>query len=221
MGTGSLGLWQRNVRAIVFDMDGVVVDSSAIHAEAFRQALEPLGVVFEYSDYAGMRTREAIEAIASANGVVLSSQRLQELADLKTAMAVERLRRETPLAPQAREVLDRLHRSYPLALATSASEATVRAVIEDNLLKPYFRHILTGADCRNPKPSPDIYLRAAELLGLPPQACLVVEDSMAGITAAKAAGAICAAVSGTVPMSELRRSGADVVLTGISELMAL
>ena len=212
---------KEQLSAVIFDMDGVLVLSSAIHAAAFAEALAPLAVTFDYRDYAGMRTREAIEAIACSNGLTLSSAELEELARQKSAAALRRVQSENPLHPAARQVLEYLYRQYPLALATSASESTVNAVVGGNSLTPYFRCILTGSHCRSAKPSPEIYLKTAGALGVESSTCLVVEDALAGITAAKAAGAVCAAVAGTLPAEQLRNSGADVVLSNLSELMEL
>lgn len=178
-------------------------------------------MAFDYRDYAGMRTRDAIEKAACAGGLQLSSDDLDHLARRKSAAALRRLKSENPIAPSAREILDRLCPRYPLALATSASDATVEAMIDGNFLRPYFRCILSAAQCRQAKPSPEIYLRAASMLQVHPSACLVVEDALAGIEAAKAAGAVCAAVPGTLPLATLRGSGADLVLSNISELLEL
>ncbi len=221
MSTHIFQSWKDQLSAVIFDMDGVLVLSSGIHAAAFAEALKPLSVTFDYPKYAGMRTREAIEAIACSNGLTLSSAELEELARQKSAAALRRMQAENPLNPAARQVLEHLHRHYPLALATSASESTVKTVINGNSLAPYFRCILSAADCRSAKPSPEIYLKAAGELGVKSSSCLVVEDAPSGITAAKAAGAVCAAVAGTLPIEQLRTSGADVVLSNLSELMEL
>ncbi len=221
MGVNPFDLWKPRLRAVIFDMDGVLVHSSGIHSRAFEEVLKPLGVPFDYSEYAGMRTRDVMERAVRAAGLVMGSAELEHLSRRKSAAALRRLTQENPLAPRSREVLERLSARYPLALATSASDSTVEAMMGGNLLLPYFRHIVSAAQCREAKPSPEIYLRAAQLLDVDPSSCLVVEDAAAGIAAAKAAGAICAAIAGTLPYEALRMSDADLVLTDISELLQL
>ena len=210
----------RLCRGIVFDMDGVLVLSTPVHEAAFREVLAPFHVDLSYQYYAGMKTRDVIDAIAETHGLDLSTEMREHLARSKTAAAVRRLQTSPPLAGYAREVLDFLHTRYVLGLATSASESSLDAVLNATGLRRYFQCILCARDVSQAKPAPEIYLRAARLMGLETRECLVIEDSAAGIAAARAAGTHCAAVPGTLSRPELLCAGADVVLNDLRELMA-
>lgn len=206
-------------RGIIFDMDGVLVLSTPVHEAAFREVFAPFNIDFSYQDYAGMRTRDTIDAIVEANGLDLSTEMRERLARSKTAAAVKRLQTSPPLADYAREVLHFLHTRYVLGLATSASASSVEAVVHATGLNAYFQRILCADDISKAKPAPEIYLRASGLMGLQPRECLVIEDSAAGIAAARAAGAYCAALAGTLSRPQLLCAGADVVLDDLRELM--
>jgi HAD superfamily hydrolase (TIGR01509 family) len=209
------------LKGVVFDMDGVLLLSSAIHEDSFMQVLRPYGVSFRYSDYAGMRTRETIEGILTTNNLVLPRDTLDELARRKSAIALERIRAENPIAPDAKVVLNDLREKYPIGLATSASAPSVRFFLEKNGLSSCFSLVITAADIRRPKPAPDIYESAISGLGIQPSGCLVVEDAVAGIRAAKSAGAVACGIPGTSPSAELIAAGADMVINELTELRSL
>jgi HAD superfamily hydrolase (TIGR01509 family) len=175
------------MKAILFDMDGVLTDSTAIHAWAFNEILRPYGIRVDYPRIAGMRTLDVMIMLLAEHGV--RDVDPAKLAAAKSDAALRRMREENPVVPGALDVVERLSAKFPLALASSGSPESVGAFLEMNAAWPLFQAVVTGADVPAAKPAPDIYLEAARRLGVPPGECLVVEDADAGAQAARAAGA--------------------------------
>jgi len=181
--------WLRPGMALALDMDGVVVDSNPLHSEAWRRyhrrfGIEP-GDAFDERMY-GKRNDEIVRDIF---GPAMSDAEVAE-----HGAAKERLYREIlgtmvneSLVPGVRDFLAR-HAGAPVGLATNAEPANVDFVLDGTGLRGYFRTIIDGHQVKHAKPHPEIYLRTAELLGVAPRNCIVFEDSLSGITAARAAG---------------------------------
>jgi HAD superfamily hydrolase (TIGR01509 family) len=168
-----------------------------------------------------MRTKETVEAILRDNGLWAPPDEIAALARRKSELALAWIAERNPVAPAARSVLEHLAGRYSLALATSASPATVACFLERNGLRSFFGPVLTGAEVLKAKPDPEIYLRSASLLGVPPSACLVIEDAVAGVKSAKAAGSVVCALAGVSSREALRGAGADFAIDDLEELMAL
>jgi HAD superfamily hydrolase (TIGR01509 family) len=219
------GSWVHGLRdrlsAIVFDMDGVLLQSSAIHEGAFRQVLRPLRASFRYEDYAGLRTRESLIGILEANRISITAAELEDLAVRKTRLALEQIERENPIAPSAKDVLAHLSRRFPLGLATSASDGTVAAFLERNGLRRFFGSVCTGSTVSCAKPAPDIYLSVFRELQVPGSRTLVVEDAPAGIAAGNAAGGVTCGLPGTSSAQSLLDAGAHGVIQSLEDLLAL
>ena len=210
------------LKGIIFDMDGVLLHSSPIHERAFRDALADLPVrTFEYSSVAGMRTDEALRTILSQNDIPQSGELISSLAAAKTRQAREAIARDNPVDPQCGAVLERLARKYALALASSASAATVDLFVDRNAVRERFSCILNGADVRCAKPAPDIYELACRRLGLPPSECLIVEDAANGVRAGKSAGATVWGLASTCSAYVLKQAGADRVLDNLGDLVTV
>jgi HAD superfamily hydrolase (TIGR01509 family) len=180
------------IRAIIFDMDGVLTDSSPIHAWAFQETLRPYGIAVDYPRIAGMRTLDVIRMLAPPGADAI------RLAEGKSALALRRMREENPVIAGALDVVERLSARFPLALASSGSPESVGAFLDMNSARPLFQVVLTGSDVQAAKPAPDIYVEAARRLGFAPGECLVVEDAEAGAQAARAAGCEVAMVTADV-----------------------
>jgi len=176
-------------RAVVFDMDGVLVDSEPAFFDAVNLTLEPTGKQIAWSAYKRL-LGTSVEVTWSE---VLSMLRLPVDIDKYLGrfdkVLLDCLR--VPRAPLlgAVDVLDDLaRRSVPFAVATSSIRPWYDAVMESTGLTGRFAVAVTADQIERQKPAPDIYLRAAGLLGLPPSACIAVEDTIPGIASAKAAG---------------------------------
>jgi beta-phosphoglucomutase len=174
--------------ALIFDLDGVVVDSMPAHTLAWQRYLERLGIPGE--DVAvRMHGRRNDEIVHDFLGPDVSPEVVFE-----HGAAKERLFREMVgprlvdlLVPGVVQFLERASQA-PVALATNAEPANVEFMLEGTGLAPRFRVIANGTDVKHAKPAPDIYLFAAERLNIHPRNCIVFEDSPVGIAAARAAG---------------------------------
>ncbi|MGD0778331.1 MAG: HAD-IA family hydrolase [Candidatus Solibacter sp.] len=209
-----------STKAVIFDMDGVLWLSSPNHARAYREALERVNVFdFEYAQYAGMRTVECLERVFEERGITITEATIAELAEEKNRLAVESLRRDPPVSPGCGQVLSRLRAKYRLALATSASPNTMEVFLEASGSRALFSILLCGRSVERPKPAPDIYLKAAELLGVEPGCTVVVEDAVAGVQAGKSAGAQVWALPTTSAAADLMAAGADRVIESLEGLL--
>jgi beta-phosphoglucomutase len=207
---------------IVFDMDGVLLNSSPIHAAAYEEALGSFSIRnFSYSRVAGMRSSDGVRAVLKENRIDLPDEQIADLAQTKTRIALARIFVENPIVPGATAVLRALADRLRLALASSASEAGVNGFLDRNELRPLFHCVVHSGDVRNAKPSPEIFQLAIRGLGLRAADSLVVEDAIAGIQAAKAAGAVACAIPSTCCADDLRRAGADLVIDELKDLLEI
>lgn len=177
------------LEAIIFDMDGVLVDSEPVHAEATRRLLSAHGVEFDPGpgeDFYGRTDREVFRALRQRYGLAAHEDDLAEQwIDLVVAMLPGRL---VPM-PGVPGVLDLLTANgYLLALASSSSPPIIQTTIDGLGLGQAFAATVSGRDVARGKPAPDIFIEAARRIGSAPASCLVVEDSQNGVRAAKAAG---------------------------------
>ena len=181
--------------AVIFDMDGVLVDSEPIHTEAIRDLLADHGVTYapgHEANFYGCTDREVFRAIRAHYHMAADEA---DLASDWIARVVSLLSR--PLEPMdgVPGVLHTLRNSgLRLALASSSAPRVISATLSGLGLTDVFEFAVSGHEVSRGKPAPDIFLEAARRLGLPPGACLVVEDSYNGLCAAVAAGIRCAAV---------------------------
>lgn len=203
------------VRSVVFDLDGVLMESTPFHAQAYTEVLAEAGVTgFEYARFAGMRTREVMGVIGEERGTGWDGERLGELSAAKTRRALELMRANRPVVAGCEELVRGLAGKYRVGLASSASRESVAWFLETTGLE--FGVVLTGGDVREAKPSPEIYLRAIEALGGGP--ALVVEDAVAGVVAGRAAGARVWGVLTSSAEEDLLAAGAERCYGGLGEL---
>lgn len=209
-------------RGLIFDMDGVLFLSTPAHANAFREVFSKHGVQqFQYAPYAGMKTEEVFSIVFENHGLSLPTEKLKQLVRLKRETARRILEQEAPLTERCAETLQTLCLKYRLALATSSSPENVDLFLNQSATREHFQVILSGADVMKAKPDPEIYRLAASKLGLKPTECIVVEDSLNGVKAARAASIPVIGVTGIYTAQELRASGTYLVIDRISELPLL
>jgi len=191
-------------RAFVFDLDGVIVDSNRVHSETWREYLRRCGREVPEGFDLRMFGRRNDDIVRDVFG-----QDLEPVEILRHGAEKEKLYREmmgpvlrAHLVPGVADFLER-HWDMPMAVATNGEAANANFVLAGGGLRKFFRAVVNGDQVTKPKPDPEIYLRAAALLGSPPANCIVFEDSKAGIEAARAAGARVVAVNATQPAFEL------------------
>ena len=189
--------------ALVFDLDGVIVDSNRVHSAAWGEYLRRCGREKPEDFDVRMFGRHNDDIVRDVFG-----RNLEPAEVLRHGAEKERLYREMMgpvlrdrLVPGVESFLER-HWDMPMAVATNAEAANADFVLSVSGLGKYFRAVVNGDQVEHPKPDPEIYVRAAESLGVTPVNCIVFEDSMAGIEAARAAGARVVVVNATHPVSE-------------------
>ncbi len=217
-----LRLKRLSPRGIVFDMDGVLLASSPIHEAAYRSALRGYDIPhFRYPNLASMRTRDGILTVLTEHNIAFSDDLVEKLAVAKSRLALAGIKTQNPIVPGARNVLVAMSQRFKLALASSGSEESVTAFLFLNDLRSLFHCTLHSGDVQHAKPSPEIFEAAILRLGLKPTDCLVVEDAVAGIQAAKAAGAVACGIPTTCTENELEQAGADLLIDRLEDLLEI
>ena len=187
------------VMALIFDMDGVIVDSTATHTEAWRIYLDRHGLAVAniVDRMLGKHNDELVRTFFPADR--LTAESISEHGFRKEALYREMMAPvlEDKLVPGVRDFIVR-NQHNPLAVATNAEPLNVDFVLTATGLRSYFKVVVDGRQVINPKPHPDVYLRAASMLGYDPANCVVFEDSVTGVRAARAAGAKVVGVSTTL-----------------------
>jgi HAD superfamily hydrolase (TIGR01509 family) len=185
------------IKGVLFDMDGVLVDSEPFICRAAIMMFEELGVKVlpeDFYPFVGMGENRYIGGVAENHGAKVDIERVKA----RTYEIYENIVRGklSPLPGAPEFISECRKRGFRLALATSADRVKMEVnLVEIGLPPATFDAIVTGLDVLNKKPFPDIYLKAAEMIGLKPQECLVAEDAASGIKAGKAAGCKCLAVT--------------------------
>jgi len=209
--------------AIIFDLDGVLADSETWWSEIDAKLLADYGVMYRgehHKNVVGISYRLAVEFYKKAFNL---SAPTEEMMGRRGEIATEFFAERIGLFPNVKEVLEELRRmKLHLAVATSSVSASARPFLDRHQLTQFFEVIVTGEEVERGKPAPDIYLCAAQHLGIHADACLVVEDALPGVAAAKAANMRVAAVPDRrfVDPREYEKQ-ADHVLANLKDLPAL
>ena len=207
------------IEAVVFDMDGVLVDSEPVWERVRRKLVAERGG--RWPDDAqdrmmGMSTAEWSRYISEEFGVPLAPERVAEL--VITAMKAE-YQAHLPLLPGAVEAVRALSGRWRLAVASSAPKSLIEAVLDAAGLRPAFAASVSSEEVTRGKPAPDVYLEATARLGVPPQGCAAVEDSSNGLRSAAAAGLTVIAVPRPeYPPAADALGQASVILDSLTEL---
>jgi beta-phosphoglucomutase len=179
----------KRIRALIFDMDGVIIDSNPWHRLAWAEYTRRHGVEMTEAMQQRMYGKRNDEIVRDFLGTHLSAPDVFAHGAAKEALYREFMkpRAAESLVPGIREFLTR-HRNSDLAIASNAEAANVDFVLDGAGLRSLFRVVMNGAQVTNPKPHPEIYLRVAEGLEAAPEECIVFEDSHTGVEAGLAAG---------------------------------
>jgi HAD superfamily hydrolase (TIGR01509 family) len=212
----------KSFRAVIFDLDGVLADSEPWWNKIDATLLAEHGITYRgehHRNVLGVSYRLAVEFYKKTFDLSVPTE---ELMRRRGEIATEFFANRIDPFPSTKQVLQELQQMNPpvrLGLATSSVSASARPFLNRHELTPCFEVIVTGEDVERGKPHPDIYLRAAEKLNVATDACLVIEDSLSGIAAAKAANMRVAAIPDTrfVDPREYE-TAADYLLRGLSEI---
>jgi HAD superfamily hydrolase (TIGR01509 family) len=205
--------------AVVFDLDGVIVDSEHVWDEVRRQLAEERGGRWHdraSRDMMGMSSSEWSRYMHDVIGLPEPPQEINsEVVRRLEAVYRERL----PLIPGAVEAVEAFAARWPLGLASSSNREVIDFVLEVSGLARSFTTTVSSEEVRRGKPAPDVYLEAARRLDARPERCAAVEDSEAGIRSAKSAGMRVLVIPNPhFPPADEALAGADVVLSSVAEL---
>jgi len=208
------------IQAILFDLDGLMVDSEPHSLASWEAVLAERGVTLDQltiESILGLRIDATARTLIDKYHL---SDTESELADAKTEYQIAHLDGNVRPMPGLIELLDEIdRRGMPKAIASSGIRRYVEAVLRVNGLLERFSVIITGDQVARGKPAPDVFLAAAQALNVEPQFCLALEDAPAGVQAAKAAGMTCIAVP-DYSMAQLDLSQADQIVTSLHEVQA-
>ena len=207
------------IKGLIFDLDGVLVFTDKFHYQAWKTMADELGVYFDETinhRLRGVSRMDSLEIILERyEGPDLSLREKEKLAEKKNEIYRTLLESMTPddVTKEVRDTLTKLReKGYKLAIGSSSKNA--KFILEKVELKDAFDAISDGNNITKSKPDPEVFLKAAEYLGLPPKACMVVEDAEAGIEAAKKGGMYAAGIG-----EAAKSINADEFLKTFSELV--
>lgn len=205
------------VKACIFDLDGVIVDTARYHFEAWKRLATELGIPITEADnerLKGVSRMESLNIILSIGGIKKDQDEMQKLADQKNSWFVEYINdmKSGEIFPGVLELLADLKRNN-MRIALASSSKNAQTVIGKLGIKSWFEVVVDGTMITHTKPDPEIFLTAADRLGIKPKDCVVIEDAEAGVAAAKRAGMKCIGIGNAAQLGN-----ADKVVERIDQL---
>lgn len=201
------------ISAVIFDMNGVIIDDEWIHSLAFQEVLKEYDVNITEEDYdkysLGVPVDASFENIIKAFDLKLDVT-IEELVEKERVSYNRLVEGKMKAVPGVIETIKKLSKKYKIALATSSKLEEAENVLSHFKIKKYFDEIITVDDVKHGKPDPEIYLLAAKRLNVPVEECVVFEDAAHGVDAAKAAGMRVIGITTNLPVEKL--GDADMVL---------
>ncbi len=210
----------KDLKAVLLDMDGVIVDGMPFHMRAWKEAFSAVGIeVTDVDIYIreGMDGLQTVREIAEEKGVPLTPEEQRRVNESKNRIlnGIFQVR----FIPGSLELIQKLQRKgLKLALVTGTKGEIVKKILKEGL-EGYFDVVITAESVLRKKPAPDPYLKAVEELGLRKEECLVIENAPAGIASAKRAGLKCLAITTSLPESYLKE--ADAILPDLEKVARL
>ncbi|MFO7616849.1 MAG: HAD family phosphatase [Bacteroidales bacterium] len=185
-------------KAIIFDMDGLLIDSEGLYRKVSYEMAGMLGKRLTDEILARQMGRSPLESLRIFRQELgIETHSAEELTQLRNDLMIREFRNQLLMMPGAKRIIGRFHSRKRLAIATGSPETLVREVMEITGLAGSFEHIQTSDGIRLGKPDPEIYLRAIRAMGLNPEECIVLEDSGNGVMAGHRAGCYVIAVPNT------------------------
>lgn len=207
------------MKAVIFDMDGVIIDSEPIHFEVDMQTMRDLGFNIsseELEKYVGTTNEYMFTDLKNRYNI---NQSIEEIINYKVEIAKNKVIESDlePIEGIKELLLDLKNKNISTAIASSSPRNFIDVVVSKFNLRDYFNFIVSGEEVDNGKPAPDIYIETAKKLGLHPEECTVIEDSRNGVLAAKAAGMKCIGFQ-NVNSGNQDLSKADNIVKSITEI---
>lgn len=214
------------LKAIIFDFDGVIADTEPVHLNAFKEILKTEGILLEdseyYSKYLAYDDITFFQKCLNDHGVRRENDYIDELVKRKSLIINELFRHGLHLFPGVRQFIKRKSKEYVLAIGSGALRKEIEHILHSFNMKEDFRSIVSADEVSKCKPDPEVYIKVLASLNqlvtgnkkITPEECLVIEDSVYGITAAKKAGMKCLAVTNSYTADKLTE--ADIVIDSFS-----
>ena len=207
------------MRAVIFDFDGVIADTEPLHFEGLRRTLAEIGIALTeadyYANYLGFDDRGCIAEALRVNDRAAPVALVQQLMQYKARAYLASVKDHLVIFPGVQAFVETAARAYPLAIASGALRPEIEFVLEQAGIRKAFRHITSAEDVTHGKPDPEPFLHALDGLNrvcasppITPDACLVIEDSLPGIRAARAAGMKVVAIANTHSIQDLHEAHA-------------
>ncbi|MDZ4832926.1 MAG: HAD family phosphatase [Candidatus Melainabacteria bacterium] len=207
-----------DLRALIFDMDGVLIDSEPMHLEAFKRFFKTLNIEYTAEQnalYLGRKDSEISELLIEKYGLNMTAP---ELVEKKEEIFRQLILAESSARPGVMQTLkEAVELGINRAVASSATLPTIKLIVNTLKLNQYFHSLSSGDEVKNGKPAPDVFLLAAERMQIAPEHCLVIEDTEAGVQAARAAGMKVVAIPCDATKHQTHAL-ADMRLDSLSEL---
>jgi HAD superfamily hydrolase (TIGR01509 family) len=208
------------ISTVVFDFDGVIADTERLHLGAFQDAFADRGWTLDerayFDRYLGWDDHGLVDAYARDHGLTIDAADAQTLVDAKTRAFSRHLSSAAVVFPDARACIEAMAGAFTLGIASGAQGHEIVAILRAAGLLSFFQTIVAAEDVSACKPSPMPYLTATARLGADPAACVAIEDSAAGLQAARTAGLRTIALTTTSPRHAL--AGADLVVDSLAAL---
>lgn len=204
------------IKGVIFDLDGVICNTSRYHFLAWKRLADELGITFtetENERLKGVSRSVSLEILLSLGSVVATPEQKAAWMEEKNVRYLEYVGQmtEEELLPGVKEFMERL-RGNGVKIALGSASKNARRILKRLGIQTFFDYIADGTMVRHPKPDPEVFLRAAEGMGLLPEECVVFEDAKAGLEAARAGGIRCVGVGEARILQE-----ADYRITGFSD----
>lgn len=202
---------------VIFDVDGVLADTGQIHYASWVKMANEIGKVFDKAFFEKTFGQQSVTITRELVGEGLDQKLVEKYAQLKEKYYRKMIRDKIVALPGVIELIKELYlNSFKLAIGSSGPPENVYLLLNVLKIETYFEVIITAAEIQNGKPSPDVFLLAAQKLGVKSRNCLVIEDAPVGIEAAKRANMKCIALTTTHTVEEL--NNADFIVADLSFL---
>jgi HAD superfamily hydrolase (TIGR01509 family) len=207
--------------AVIFDWDGTLADTKAAILTSFHDALSAVAGLEVSDDFIerriGVGAAWTFREILQAKNLPIDDDLIRRMVEVKIQVAIENAR-QVKLFPGARELLQCLYGKVPMGLASMNNRKVIDCLIEALDVAKFFNVVVTVDEVARTKPDPEIFLKTAQKLGKKPHNCVVLEDSIFGVQAAKAGNMSCIAVTqGAYSAQELARAKPDLIVSSLRE----
>ena len=210
------------MRAVIFDKDGVLIETFDSYFQAYTKVLSKIGIKIIANDIAkryGMKGPEIIKQIVNEKRKIITDEQVKELANEKDKLYMKISEKKLKLLPGVKKLLTYLKKkNYKIGIASSSSKEIIEKMIKVTKIENYIDAIVDGFEVKYSKPDPEIFLKCAEKLKVKLEDCIVIEDSIHGINAAKRAGMKTVVVTtGQHTREELKKMKPDWILNTLEE----